>query len=126
MYLGANVNKVGIRVSTDATGDELNTSKQGSIDSATSPYNDNEANFAQGDVKSIDLQKWVCICVVLSGRRLDVYMDGKLNRSSVLKGMYKVGGTGTDYQINGPPCDACASDLLGEGQCRPKFQIPIE
>ena len=99
MYLGANVNKVGIRVSTDATGDELNTDQQGSIDSATTPYNDNEANFKQGDIKSIDLQKWVCICVVLSGRRLDVYMDGKLNRSSVLKGMYKVGGTGTDYQM---------------------------
>ena len=118
MYLGANVNKVGIRVSTDATGDELNTSKQGSIDSATSPYNDNEANFAQGDIKAVDLQKWVCICVVLSGRRLDVYMDGKLNRSSVLKGMYKVGGTGTDYQMivgGNPP------STTGTATVRPGF-----
>jgi hypothetical protein len=124
MYLGANVNKVGIRVSTDAAstagvsaGNLLDTSQQGSIDNATTPYNDNEANFKQGDVKSIDLQKWVCICVVLSGRRLDVYMDGKLNRSSVLNGMYKVGGTGTDYQmiVGGNPPSTTATATVRPG-----------
>ena len=104
MYMGARTNKMGIRVSTDSTdstdvANTLNSDQQTLINNATSPYNDNEANFAQGDIKAVDLQKWVCICVVLSGRRLDVYMDGKLNRSSVLKGMYKVGGTGTDYQM---------------------------
>jgi len=119
MYLGANVNKVGIRVSTDAAGDELNASQQGNIDNASNIYSDNEANFKQGDIKSVDLQKWVCICVVLSGRRLDVYMDGKLNRSSVLKGMYKVGGTGTDYQMivggNPPSRDATVVKRPGFG-----------
>jgi len=98
MYLGANVNKVGIRVSTDggAVGSTIN---KAAIDATTTPYSDGDQDFAQGDIKSIDLQKWVCICVVLSGRRLDVYMDGKLNRSSVLDGMYKVAGTGTNYQM---------------------------
>jgi len=106
MYMGARTNKMGIRVSTDAEGaaNTLDSTQQLSITNVTSPYNDNEANFAQGDIKAVDLQKWVCICVVLSGRRLDVYMDGKLNRSSVLNGMYKVGGTGTSYRmkVGGP------------------------
>jgi hypothetical protein len=109
MYLGANVNKVGIRVSTNCPtksdgscvtiDNTLDLTKKGLIDNAVTPYDDGEQNFAQGDLKSIDLQKWVHLCVVLSGRRLDVYMDGKLNRSTVLDGMYKVDGTGTDYQM---------------------------
>ena len=104
MYLGANTNKMGIRVTYDGGIPLSPTLVTGAITSATSPYNDNEANFSEGDVKSIDLQKWVHVCVVLSGRRLDVYVDGKLNRSSVLAGMYKVGGTGSSYRmkVGGP------------------------
>ena len=109
MYMGANINKMGIRVSTESTDstdvtNTLNSQQQTLINNATSPYTDGDQDFSQGDVKSIDLQKWVHVCVVLSGRRLDVYVDGKLNRSSVLKGMYKVGGTGTSYRmkVGGP------------------------
>ena len=110
MYLGKDVNKVGIRVSTQpsthnkpdgtpSVSDTLNAATKTLIDNGTTPYDDGEQNFAQGDIKSIDLQKWVHLCVVLSGRRLDVYMDGKLNRSTVLDGMYAIGGTGTDYRM---------------------------
>ena len=110
MYLGKDVNKVGIRVSTQpsthnnpdgtpSVSDTLNAATKTLIDNGTTPYDDGEQNFAQGDIKSIDLQKWVHLCVVLSGRRLDVYMDGKLNRSTVLDGMYAIDGTGTDYRM---------------------------
>jgi len=104
MYMGANTNKMGIRVNYDNGTALTSALVTGAITNATEPYNDNEANFKDGDIKAVDLQKWVCICVVLSGRRLDVYMDGKLNRSSVLNGMYKVAGTGTSYRmkVGGP------------------------
>ena len=46
------------------------------------------------DLPSIDLQRWVMVTVVLSGRTIDVYMDGKLTRSCVTKSYYKVDNNG--------------------------------
>lgn len=42
------------------------------------------------DVKDVPLQRWVCITIVVSGRVLDVYMDGKLSRSCVLDNVVRV------------------------------------
>jgi hypothetical protein len=42
------------------------------------------------DITSVDLQKWVQISVCLNNKTCDVYMDGKLARSCVLPGFYKV------------------------------------
>jgi len=42
------------------------------------------------DVKEVPLQKWVNITIVSSGRVLDIYMDGKLNRSCVLDNVLNV------------------------------------
>ncbi len=39
------------------------------------------------DVPSLDLQKWVLITVTISGKTLDVYLDGKLARSCILPGV---------------------------------------
>ena len=39
------------------------------------------------DIVDIDLQRWLCIVVVVSGRVIDVYMDGKLARSCVCPGI---------------------------------------
>ena len=106
MYMGANTNKMGIRVSTvlDPTSrPNLRPAEQLGIEAAaSSPYRDDD--FLQGDLQSVDLQKWVHICVVLSGRRLDVYMDGKLTRSAVLDSMFDVDGNGTSYimKVGGP------------------------
>ena len=108
MYMGASTNKMGIRVSTISptssnpklfTGTGTSASIQGTLDNATQPYSDGEQDFLQGDLQSVDLQKWVHVCVVISGRRLDVYMDGKLNRSAVLNTIFDVDGTGTSYQM---------------------------
>lgn len=46
------------------------------------------------DLPEIDLQRWVMITVVLSGRTVDVYLDGKLARSCVAPSYYKVDPTG--------------------------------
>jgi len=42
------------------------------------------------DIKEVPLQRWTNITVVSSGRVLDVYMDGKLSRSCVLKNVLDV------------------------------------
>ena len=41
------------------------------------------------DVKNIPLQKWVHIGYVLNNRTVDIYIDGKLERSCVLRGIPK-------------------------------------
>jgi len=99
LYLGQNTNKLGVRVSYDnpsATGSKSTTldyvTEMPKLIAGTSPYSDtsSEPMFKNGDIDNVPLQKWVNITTVLSGRTLDVYIDGKLSRSSVLPGMYKV------------------------------------
>jgi len=46
------------------------------------------------DLPEIDLQRWTMVTVVLSGRTIDVYIDGKLRRSCVTPSYYKVDPTG--------------------------------
>ena len=46
------------------------------------------------DLPEIDLQRWTMITVVLTGRTIDVYLDGKLSRSCVAPSYYKVDPTG--------------------------------
>ena len=49
------------------------------------------------DLPEVDLQRWVCFGIVLNGRTCDLYMDGKLARSCVLPGPFKVDPKG--YQM---------------------------
>jgi len=46
------------------------------------------------DLATIDLQRWVMVTVVLSGRTIDVYYDGKLERSCITDSYYKVDPNG--------------------------------
>lgn len=46
------------------------------------------------DVQNIPLQKWVHICYVLDNRNVDIYIDGKLERSCALKGIPQIGSVG--------------------------------
>jgi hypothetical protein len=106
MYLGQHVNKLGIRVSYDSrasvgSSNILNTTQVGLIKSGSTPYTDTAGDFKKCDIESVDLQRWVCITAVLTGRTLDVYMDGKLSRSCVLDGMFKVDGTNATLQLGG-------------------------
>ena len=51
------------------------------------------------DIPEIDLQRWTMITVVLSGRTIDVYIDGKLTRSCVSKSYFKVDPTAPVFNI---------------------------
>lgn len=107
MYLGQNVNKVGIRVSCD-TSDTIGTpniiddTQMSMIVNGITPYTDIDNDFKKCDIESVDLQRWVNITTVLSGRTLDVYIDGKLSRSCVLNGLYMVDGDVTSLALGGP------------------------
>jgi hypothetical protein len=39
------------------------------------------------DITDLDLQRWLCLAIVVNGRVVDVYMDGKLARSCVCPGI---------------------------------------
>lgn len=42
------------------------------------------------DVKDLPLQKWLNICITMTGKTLDVYQDGKLVKTCVYKNFFKV------------------------------------
>jgi hypothetical protein len=46
------------------------------------------------DLPEIDMQRWTMVTVVLTGRVIDVYLDGKLSRSCTSSTFYKVDPTG--------------------------------
>ena len=47
----------------------------------------------QCDIPEIDLQRWTMITVVISGKTIDVYIDGKLSRSCVTSSYFRVDPT---------------------------------
>lgn len=111
LYLGQNVNKLGVRVSYDnpsSTGSKSTLldykNEMPNLVKGISPYGDisNDHMSKTGDIDNIPLQKWVNITAVLSGRTLDVYIDGKLSRSTVLHGMYKVDSDSPTLKLGGP------------------------
>jgi hypothetical protein len=51
------------------------------------------------DLPEVELQRWVCFGIVLNGRTVDVYLDGKLARSCVLPSFYTVNATGVNMKI---------------------------
>lgn len=42
------------------------------------------------DIKDLPLQKWINVCIVMNGKTLDVYQDGKLVKTCVYKNYFKV------------------------------------
>jgi len=39
------------------------------------------------DITDLDLQRWLCLAIIVNGRVIDVYLDGKLARSCVCPGI---------------------------------------
>jgi hypothetical protein len=113
LYLGQNIPKLGIRTSTSdgsagSTGVSLTTAEQVKIRPSSGngfgagPYTDAGGDFKLCDVESVDMQRWVNITVVLSGRTQDVYIDGKMSRSCVLPSVFTVDGDSPQLIIGGP------------------------
>ena len=51
------------------------------------------------DLPEVDLQRWTMVTVVLSGRTIDVYLDGKLRRSCMASSYFRVDPTGVNVNI---------------------------
>lgn len=51
------------------------------------------------DMPEIEMQRWTLVSIVLSGRQIDVYIDGKLARSCITRSYYKVDPTGTSIKL---------------------------
>jgi hypothetical protein len=110
LYLGQNTNKLSVRVSSanvgtgDDAGIQMNSNEMSLLvaQAAGGKYSDATEGFKKCDIEEVDLQRWVNISVVLSGRTTDVYIDGKLSRSCVLNSMYGVTGDQTTVSLGGP------------------------
>lgn len=119
MYLGQTTNKLGIRVSCDSpdtigSSNIIDDTQLSKIVNGLTPYTDSSSDFKKCDIESIDLQRWVNITTVLSGRTLDVYIDGKLSRSCVLNGLYMVDADDTTLVLGGP---AGFGGYIGQTRC---------
>lgn len=101
--LGAHKNKLMVRVNTAGSTPlsgrtSLSTTDVANLFKTTQvPSGLLEQDMELCDLPEVDLQRWVCFSIVLNGRTCDLYMDGKLARSCVLPGPYKVDPKG--YQM---------------------------
>ena len=106
MYLGQYTNKLGVRVSVESAdsknGDLTFARDYAAIVAGTSPYTDSSPDFKKCDIEQVDLQKWVNITAVLTGRTIDIYIDGKLSRACLLDGLFKVDGETPTLKLGGP------------------------
>ena len=95
MYLGKITNKLGIRISYGDTNNLPWTlvGASGDLVQANGVYADSSNGSSTNgsmDIDSIDIQRWVNITTVITGTTVDVYMDGKLARSSILPNVFTV------------------------------------
>jgi len=100
--LGPFNNKLMVRVNTNATGTERLT--QANVQKMFQPTNIPSGQLLQDtmplcDLPEVELQRWVCFGIVLNGRTIDVYMDGKLARSCVLPSFYTVDSNGVRLKL---------------------------
>lgn len=102
MYLGAYKNALAVRVHNKATGctvaesdttsmtENLCNTVYASIFNEAGMSIDDVTGIRPCDISDIPLQKWIQVTVVLNNTTCDVYMDGKLARSCILKSFFKV------------------------------------
>ena len=105
--LGAFTPKLLVRVNT--SGPTASQGANGSLSTATvaTLFSKNTATLPSGlndglelcDLPDVNLQKWVFVSVVLSGKTCDVYMDGKLTRSCVLPNYFLVDPKGVQMKL---------------------------
>lgn len=95
--LGNYKNKLVVRLhtadqnsTTNPEGSVLTTTTRNTLLSDTGMENGLTSANGGCDLPSIDMQRWVLVSVVISGRICDVYIDGKLARSCTLPSFFKV------------------------------------
>lgn len=100
--LGPFNNKLMVRVNTNATGAEQLT--KANVENIFKPTQIPSGQLLNDtmpmcDLPEVELQRWVCFGIVLNGRTIDVYMDGKLARSCVLPSFYTVDPNGVSCKV---------------------------
>ena len=85
-------NVLNCRLTTAGSGNTgyIPTAGLNSLYSTLMPSGTPDTGTAVCDLPNIDMQKWVLMTVVLSGRMCDIYMDGRLARSCTLPDYFKV------------------------------------
>lgn len=81
---------------TDPMTDYTNISTYNSLfnNSASANMTTPSGQMPMCDIQDIDMQRWINITISVNGRIVDVYYDGKLNRSCVLPGVPKASDEG--------------------------------
>lgn len=100
--LGPFNNKLMVRVNTNATGTEqLSRANVEKMFQPTQVPSGQLLNDTMPicDLPEIELQRWICVGIVLNGRTTDVYLDGKLARSCVLPSFYTVDPNGVSLKL---------------------------
>ncbi len=60
------------------------------------------STMPQCDIQNVDMQRWINITVAVSGRIMDVYLDGKLTRSCILPGTIRASDNGVQSIVMVP------------------------
>jgi hypothetical protein len=82
-----NENRLMVRVHTEAVGSGIDYTLNSNYDNLMSGKQGMANEVIESpmcDIQDIDLQRWINITISVNGRIVDVYYDGKLNRSCVL------------------------------------------
>jgi hypothetical protein len=94
VYIGRQVNTLKVRVHAPKdTAGETNVTKDVFDNTFGTPGVEGgmlESSHPLCDLPEFDMQKWVFVSVVLNGKTVDVYLDGKLARSCILPTFYRV------------------------------------
>ena len=104
-FLYPNTNMMGVRVHTVGVNANELTWMTNFAANAASAATAQQTFATSGvtpvcDINDVDMQRWINFTCVVSGRVLDVYYDGKLNRSCVLPGTVVGSPAGSLQQVN--------------------------
>tara|TARA_B100000902_G_scaffold395134_1_gene453035 strand:+ start:9222 stop:10061 length:840 start_codon:yes stop_codon:yes gene_type:complete len=59
------------------------------IETLPNKSNDQSGCFTRYAIKNIPIQKWNCLIISVDTKTMDIYLDGKLRNSFILRGPYK-------------------------------------
>jgi hypothetical protein len=100
VYLGPTTNSLHIRTQAEDVA-TTNTTAPLTVTNVANIFGQLPATSTQTkgcDLETVEMQRWVNVTIAMNGRTTDVYLDGKLARSCVSSGFYRVPATG--YQLN--------------------------
>jgi len=101
--IGSKIQNTIVSTTTGKSGDKPGTLSTSALDGMFLPMASDDSLLngtpLQCDIPEIDLQRWTMVTVVLSGKMIDVYIDGKLSRSCVTPSYFKVDPT-ADVKLN--------------------------